>query len=135
MGSFDDGETVAETAVLPCSGLLTWPGLERVLAEWNDNGQCWGRAMTDYLVELYNRTSHLGAERGRLWEPILDEVREDPRLYGRIEARLGLTAEPSQSKHPGVPARFQRQIDEQDGVGSGGDTKASESALLPGGGR
>ncbi|MDQ0408792.1 hypothetical protein ABVB69_32665 [Streptomyces sp. NPDC000349] len=91
VGSFDRGQEVAEKAVLPCAGFLTLPELEQVLTEWNDNDQCWGRAMPGYLVELYSLTSHLGEGRRRLWTPILEDVRGDERVFNLIASGIGST--------------------------------------------
>ncbi|WDN55885.1 hypothetical protein [Streptomyces clavuligerus] len=84
VGSFDRGQEVAEKAVLPCAGFLTLPELEQVLTEWNDNDQCWGRAMPGYVVELYVRTSHLGDDRKKLWTPIVDAFEGDSRTLALL---------------------------------------------------
>ncbi|MEU6264642.1 hypothetical protein [Saccharopolyspora shandongensis] len=75
--SYDGGETIAKKAVLPCAGYLNRSELEQVLKEWNDNSQCWGRAMPRYLIDLYGLTSHLGPTRKALWNPILEDLRLD----------------------------------------------------------
>ncbi|MFD7529354.1 hypothetical protein ACFV8E_17425 [Streptomyces sp. NPDC059849] len=93
--SYDNGQEVAEKAVLPCAAFLTWPELEQVLTEWNDNPQCRGRAMPDYLVELYTLTGHLGDGRRSLWAPILEDVRSDERLYGLIASGIGSADAPT----------------------------------------
>ncbi|MEU8545123.1 hypothetical protein AB0C52_34855 [Streptomyces sp. NPDC048717] len=95
VSSYDSGQEVAERAVLPCAGLLSLPELEQVLKEWNDNPQCWGRAMPGYLVELYTLTSHLGDERKSLWTPILDDVRGDERLFNLIASGIAWTETPA----------------------------------------
>ncbi|MGP3691025.1 hypothetical protein ACTVZO_41230 [Streptomyces sp. IBSNAI002] len=91
VGSYDRGQQVAEKAVLPCAGFLSRPDLEQVLTEWNDNDQCWGRAMPGYLVELYTLTGHLGDGRRSLWTPILDDVKGDERLFNLIASGIGST--------------------------------------------
>ncbi|MEU2337148.1 hypothetical protein ABZ608_26750 [Streptomyces sp. NPDC013172] len=63
--------------------------LEQLLTEWNDNDQCWGRAMPGYLVELYTLTSHLGDGRRHLWAPILDAVRGDERIFTLLASGIG----------------------------------------------
>ncbi|MER6601585.1 hypothetical protein ACH4TM_12320 [Streptomyces parvus] len=68
------------------------PELEQVLKEWNDN---WGRAMPGYVVEFYTLTSDLGDERRILWTPILDDLREDERLYNLIASGIGWTETPA----------------------------------------
>ncbi|MGQ4404411.1 hypothetical protein ACN6K4_006035 [Streptomyces hayashii] len=93
--SYDSGQDVVETAVLPCAGLLSWPELEQVLTEWNDNSQCWGRAMPGYLVELYTLTGPLGDGRRSLWTPILEDLRGDERLFNLIASGIGSTEAPT----------------------------------------
>ncbi|MEU0221160.1 hypothetical protein ABZ281_41770, partial [Streptomyces sp. NPDC006265] len=95
VGSYDSGQEVAEAAVLPCAGLLSWPELEQVLKEWNDNPQCWGRAMPGYVAELYTLTGHLGDGRRILWKPILDDIRGDDRLFNLIASGVGWTEPPT----------------------------------------
>ncbi|WEH37770.1 hypothetical protein PZB75_30675 (plasmid) [Streptomyces sp. AM 4-1-1] len=89
VGTFDRGQEVAEKAVLPCAGFLSLPELEQVLTEWNENDQCWGRAMPGYLVELYTLTSHLGDGSRSLWAPILEEVRSDDRVFTLLTSGIG----------------------------------------------
>jgi hypothetical protein len=91
--SFDEGEYIAQNAVLPCAGYLTLAQLEEVLQQWLDNNQCWGRAMPAYLVELFRLTSHLGPERDALWRHVLTEVREVERFYEAISSGIGFTAD------------------------------------------
>ncbi|MGW4359557.1 hypothetical protein ACWEKU_12480 [Streptomyces californicus] len=55
------------------------PELEQVLKEWNDNPQCWDRAMPGYVVEFYTLPSHLG----------------DERLYNLIASGIGWTETPA----------------------------------------
>lgn len=73
--SFDAGEFVARTAVLPSAGLMSLEDTKAVLRAWwdNENGQTWGRVMPGYLVALYFTTAHLGEARrgtrsgGHIW--------------------------------------------------------------------
>jgi hypothetical protein len=72
--NFDMGAAVARTAVLPCAPYLTLEQLQRVLAAWSDNAQCWGRYMTDYAVQFYFATDHLGTDRNPAWSDFLDRL-------------------------------------------------------------
>ncbi|MCX5191994.1 hypothetical protein [Streptomyces sp. NBC_00268] len=77
--SFDAGEFVTRTAVLPSAGLMSLEDTKAVLRAWwdNENGQTWGRVMPGYLVALYFTTAHLGeARRG--------EARRGTRSGGHI---------------------------------------------------
>ncbi|MGI5484919.1 hypothetical protein [Streptomyces lavendofoliae] len=62
-----------------------------MLTEWNDNPQCWGRAMPGYLVELYTLTNRLGEGQRSLWTSILEDVRGDERLFNLITSGIGST--------------------------------------------
>ncbi|AKJ10102.1 hypothetical protein ABB07_08720 [Streptomyces incarnatus] len=90
VGSFDHGQFVARTAVLPCAGVLTLDDLRAVLRAWWDNDQCWGRAMPGYLVELYAATAHLGAQRDAVWREYLEELREFTPTFNEIARGTGL---------------------------------------------
>lgn len=87
--SFDEGELIARTAVLPCAVHLTLDQLETVLREWQDNPQCWGRAMPGYLVKLYHETAHLGEARNAVWRSFLEELAEYADIHKRISDGIG----------------------------------------------
>ncbi|MGW2287008.1 hypothetical protein [Streptomyces phaeochromogenes] len=90
VGGFDHGQFVARTAVLPCAGVLTLDSLRAVLRAWWDNGQCWGRAMPGYVVDLYAATAHLGEQRDVLWREFLEELRPFPDTFNEIARGTGL---------------------------------------------
>lgn len=92
-GSFDTGEFIAANAVLPCAKFLGLEHLQAVLREWQDNPQCWGRAMPSYLIDLYRLTAHLGPERDDVWRPFLAELLPFDDLYQTISTGTGLTAD------------------------------------------
>ncbi|MEU2770665.1 MULTISPECIES: hypothetical protein [Streptomyces] len=93
--SYDSGQSIAERAVLPCAGHLSLLELEQVLKEWNDNPQCWGRAMPGYLAELYTLTSHLGDERNSLWTPFLEGLRSVDLTFDLVVAGFPLPEPPA----------------------------------------
>ncbi|MEV6534899.1 hypothetical protein AB0M86_35825 [Streptomyces sp. NPDC051639] len=90
--SFDAGEFVARTAVLPSAGLMSLEDMKAVLRAWwdNENGQTWGRDMPGYLVALYSATAHLGEARNEVWRAHLEELREYPELFAPIARGTGL---------------------------------------------
>jgi hypothetical protein len=93
--SFDGGEFVARTAVLPSAALMSLEDTRAILRAWwdNKNGQTWGREMPGYLVALYVATAHLGEARGDVWRAYLEELRPFPDLFNAIARGTGL-AEP-----------------------------------------
>jgi hypothetical protein len=90
VSTFDHGQFVARTAVLPCASLLTLDDLRAVLRAWWDNNQCWGRAMPGYLVNLYEATAHLGQQRDVVWREFLEELREFKDTFNELAAGTGL---------------------------------------------
>ncbi|MGW1616107.1 hypothetical protein ACWCQZ_42995 [Streptomyces sp. NPDC002285] len=92
--SFDEGEYVARTAMLPSAGLLTLSDLQPLLRAWWDNSQCWGRDMPGNLVALYHITTQMGAERDGVWRSFLEELREIPQLLSVLLSGTGLTLDP-----------------------------------------
>ncbi|MGP3941950.1 hypothetical protein [Streptomyces sp. 6N106] len=90
VGSFDQGQFVARTAVLPCANALTLEDLHKVLRAWWDNPQCWGRAMPGYLVDLYVATVHLGQQRDAVWRTFLEELRDYKQGFNEIARGTGL---------------------------------------------
>ncbi|MEV5485662.1 MULTISPECIES: hypothetical protein [Streptomyces] len=90
--SFDEGEFVARTAVLPSAGLMSLDDTKAVLRAWwdNENGQTWGGAMPGYLVALYLTTTHLGEARDETWRTYLEELRSLPDLFNAIARGTGL---------------------------------------------
>lgn len=98
--SYDEGEYLARTAVLPCAGLLTLEDLQALLRAWWDNSQCWGRDMPGYLVALYHTTTHLGAARDDVWKSYLEEMREFPQQLSVLLTGTGLTLDPQPPQAP-----------------------------------
>ncbi|MFE4801680.1 hypothetical protein ACFRFL_43670 [Streptomyces sp. NPDC056708] len=92
-GSFDAGEFIAASAVLPCAAFLDLEQLRAVLREWQDNSQCWGRAMPSYLIDFHRLTAHLGPERDEVWQAFLAELLPFDDLYQTISTGIGLTAD------------------------------------------
>lgn len=92
-GSFDAGEFIAASAVLPCAAFLDLEQLRAVLREWQDNNQCWGRAMPSYLIDFHRLTAHLGPERDEVWQAFLAELLPFDDLYQTISTGIGLTAD------------------------------------------
>ncbi|MBM9506779.1 hypothetical protein [Actinacidiphila acididurans] len=92
--SFDQGEYVTRTAILPSAGLMGLEDTKAVLRAWwdNENGQTWGRAMPGYLVDLYSTTAHLGEARNEVWKASLEELRPFPDLFNDIARGTGLAA-------------------------------------------
>ncbi|MET8941835.1 hypothetical protein ABZX28_33140 [Streptomyces rubiginosohelvolus] len=92
--SFDEGELVARTAILPSAGLMSLEDTKAVLRAWwdNENGQTWGRAMPGYLVALYFTTAHLGQSRDEIWKAHLEELRPFPDLFNAIARGTSLAA-------------------------------------------
>ncbi|MFJ5787941.1 hypothetical protein [Streptomyces hydrogenans] len=103
VASFDAGEFVAANAVLPCAAFLSLDELRAVLRKWQDNDQCWGRAMPSHLIDLYRLTAHLGPERDAVWRTFLTELLPFEDLYGTISTGIGLTVdivEPTTEQKP-----------------------------------
>ncbi|MET8605742.1 hypothetical protein ABZV92_19585 [Streptomyces rubiginosohelvolus] len=92
VGSFDAGEFVATNAVLPCAAFLTLEDLRAVLNAWQDNDQCWGRAMPSALIDLYRLTARLGPERDAIWREFLTELLPFKDVYQTLSTGTGLTA-------------------------------------------
>lgn len=92
VGSFDQGEFIARTAVLPSAGLMTLDDTKALLRQWWDHetGQTWGRAMPAYLVALHFTTSHLGEARDEVWRAFLEELRPFPDTFNPIARGTGL---------------------------------------------
>lgn len=90
--SFDQGEFVAHTAVLPSASLMSLEDTKVLLRQWWDNakGQTWGRAMPGNLVTLYTSTSHLGEARDEVWRAYLEELRSYPDTFNLIARGTGL---------------------------------------------
>ncbi|WP_326600860.1 hypothetical protein [Streptomyces sp. NBC_01800] len=90
--TFDQGEFIARTAVLPCASMMTLDDTDALLRQWwdNDNGQTWGRAMPGYLATLYTSTSHLGEARDEIWKAYLEELRPYPDSFNAIATGTGL---------------------------------------------
>lgn len=97
--SFDEGELVARTAVLPCAPYLSLDQHQELLTAWTDHGQCWGRAMPAILVELFRATAHLGDARLPAWRALLASIEQDVAAYAAIAGGIG---EPTQV--PGTAA-------------------------------
>ncbi|MBQ0890861.1 hypothetical protein KBZ94_39095 [Streptomyces sp. RM72] len=53
-------------------------------------GQCWGRALPGYLVELYAATAHLRAQRRVVWREHLEEQREFTPMFNEVARGTGL---------------------------------------------
>jgi hypothetical protein len=98
--SYDEGEYLARTAVMPCAGFLTLESLQAVLRAWWDNSQCWGRNMPGYLAALYHTTTHLGTARDSVWLSFLEEMREFPDQLNVLLTGTGLTLGPPASPTP-----------------------------------
>ncbi|MFJ4932122.1 hypothetical protein [Streptomyces sp. NPDC088736] len=94
VGSFDQGEGFARTTVLPCAPYLTMDQLLEVLAAWTANGQCWGRAMPGYLIDLFHATAHLGDARRAGWRELLASIEDDPTTYAVIASGIGEPTQP-----------------------------------------
>ncbi|MFI1189256.1 hypothetical protein [Streptomyces californicus] len=92
VGTFDTGRFAAVNAVLPCAEFFTLESLEAVLRAWEQNSQCWGRAMPSLLVDLYRLTAHLGPERDAVWRTFLTELLPYEDIYQTISSGTGLTA-------------------------------------------
>lgn len=94
-GSYDEGELIARTALLPCAPHLTLEQTQAVLRAWQDNPQCWGRAMPGYAVNLYHATANLGPDRDPLWSAFLQELVDDEAesQYSIICAGIGPLSE------------------------------------------
>ncbi|WP_053725261.1 hypothetical protein [Streptomyces sp. WM6378] len=90
-GSFDTGEFRAANAVLPCATFFDLEQLRAVLRQWQDNDQCWGRAMPSYLIELYELTAHLGPARDTVWRDFLTELLPYDDVYETLSSGMGLT--------------------------------------------
>lgn len=90
--TFDQGEFITRTAVLPCAGMMTLDDTDALLRQWwdNDNGQTWGRAMPGYLAALYTSTSHLGEARDEIWKTYLEELRPYPDSFNAVATGTGL---------------------------------------------
>ncbi|MDX3694933.1 hypothetical protein PV726_32270 [Streptomyces europaeiscabiei] len=98
--SYDEGDYLARTAVLPCAGYLTLESLQALLRAWWDNSQCWGRNMPAYLAALYHTTTHLGPARDSVWLSFLEELREFPDQLNVLLTGTGLTLGPPPSQTP-----------------------------------
>jgi hypothetical protein len=97
--SFDQGEGFARTAVLPCAPYLTLEHHQELLTAWTNNGQCWGRQMPGYLIDLFHATAHLGDARLPSWRALLASIEQDVATYAVIAGGIG---EPTQV--PGTAA-------------------------------
>lgn len=72
--SFDSGEFIARTALVPVAPYLTLEQLRAVLVAWAGNDQCWGRAMSDYVVRFYFATAHLGTARNSVFRGFVEQL-------------------------------------------------------------
>ncbi|WUH90408.1 hypothetical protein OG900_10050 [Streptomyces sp. NBC_00433] len=87
--TFDEGELVARTAVLPCAPHLTLSQHEELLTAWAHNGQCWGREMPGFLIEVFRTTAHLGDARLPAWRALLADLGSDSTYCAVIAGAIG----------------------------------------------
>ncbi|GAA1154695.1 hypothetical protein F4556_004976 [Kitasatospora gansuensis] len=90
--SYDSGDLVTRSGVLPCAPFLNAESLPAVLRAWWDNSQCWGRRVNGVLEQVYEATAHLGPDRDAMWKPFVEELREYDVLYRDILRRFNWPA-------------------------------------------
>ncbi|MFF2374938.1 hypothetical protein ACFVUW_11205 [Streptomyces xiamenensis] len=90
VGSFDFGQHVASTILLPSAGYLNAQQARDIFTEWADNSQCWGFHMPALAIRFNEALGHLGDERSPVWNTFLEALSPVQRDLVEEEADPGI---------------------------------------------